>query len=61
MKGAHADLLPVVPRKAGALLNLPWRADFANPWEAAAQMGAGGSAAPRPAVTVQKHRRLTGG
>ena len=60
MKGAHADLLPVVPRKPGALLNLPWRADFANPWEAAAQMGAGGSPGARPAVTMPKQRRLTG-
>jgi hypothetical protein len=60
MKGAHADMLPVVPRKPGALLNLPWRADFANPWDAAAQMGAGGSVASRPAVTMPKHRRLTG-
>ena len=60
MKGAHADMLPVVPRKPGALLNLPWRADFANPWEAAAQMGASASSGPPPALTTPKSHRLTG-
>jgi hypothetical protein len=60
MKGARADLLPTVPRKPLMSLNLPWKADFENPLDAARLMAAGGAGQPRGVPTVPKQRRLTG-
>jgi hypothetical protein len=60
MKGARAELLPTVPRKPLMSLNLPWKADFENPLDAARLMAAGGSGQPRNVPAVPKHRRLTG-
>jgi hypothetical protein len=60
MKGAHADLLPVVPRKASARLDLPWKAGFEHPLDAARLMAAGGAALPHGPVIAPKNRRLTG-
>jgi hypothetical protein len=60
MKGARAELLPSVPRKPLAALNLPWKADFENPSDAARLMAAGGSGQPRSVPPVPKQRRLTG-
>jgi len=60
MKGARAELLPTVPRKPFAALNLPWKADFENPLDAARLMAAGGSGQPPSVPAVPKNRRLGG-
>jgi len=61
MKGARAELLPMVPRKKLAALNLPWKADFENPLDAARLMAASGTGQPRSVPPpAPKQRRLTG-
>jgi hypothetical protein len=58
MKGARAQLLPTVPHQRP---DLPWNADFENPWDAARRMAAPGQPGPHqpgPLNAAPKTRRL---
>jgi hypothetical protein len=55
MKGARAQLLPIVPRRP---VNMPWNAMFEDPVDAARRMAASGPGTHAAPLAAPKQRRL---